>query len=102
VAQAAEYTPLLAGVCSRLAAFFRCNAWALRAVFLLLLMVKTLWTLAVYAGLALCFRWVEYSRGTRRSASKEFMLESPRFESRNRRIKELDRRFREWEDSQRR
>jgi len=91
--------PLLAGVCSRLASFFHCNVWVLRAVLVVLLMVKTLWALAVYGGLAILFRITDVCRGTNRSPVEEFSLESPQFEARNHRIRELDRRFREWEDS---
>ena len=90
---------LLAGVCSRLAYVFRCNVWVLRAGFIVLLMIKTLLTLAIYGVLALLFSLVGHYRGSNRSTQYDFSLGSPQFASRNRRIRELDRRFREWEDS---
>lgn len=90
---------LLAGVCGRLAHLFRCNVWVLRAGFILLLLLKTLLTLVVYAVLALLFRMIDHRRGPDRSSREEFSLGSPQFASHNRRIRELDRRFQEWEDS---
>ena len=89
---------LLAGVCGRLAHLFRCNVWVLRAAFILLLLLKTLLTLVVYGVLALLFRMVDHRRGRGRS-TKDFSLESPQFACHNRKIRELDRRFQEWEDS---
>jgi phage shock protein PspC (stress-responsive transcriptional regulator) len=97
----AEIHPLVAGVCSRLAWYFHCNAWLLRAGFIVLLMVKSFWALAVYGGLALLFRCTDHYRGPVRSAKKDFSLESPQFAARNHRIRALDRRFREWEESER-
>jgi phage shock protein PspC (stress-responsive transcriptional regulator) len=90
---------LLAGVCGRLAHLFRCNVWVLRAGFILLLLLKTFLTLVVYGVLALLFRTADYHRGPDRSTRKDYSPGSPRFAAHNRRIKELDRRFREWEDS---
>jgi phage shock protein PspC (stress-responsive transcriptional regulator) len=92
-----EIRPLVAGVCNRLAGFFRCNAWVLRTGFVLLLLVKTLWTLAVYGGMALLFRLADHYRRPVRSTKKDFTLESPQFAGRNHKIRELERRFSEWE-----
>ena len=91
--------PILAGVCSRLARLLRCNVWVLRGGFSVLLLIKTLPALAVYGGLALLFRLRDHYPGSNRSAIEDFSLRSPQFASRNHRIRELDRRFREWEDS---
>ena len=90
---------IIAGVCSRLARLLRCNVWGLRAGFILLLLIKTLPALAVYGVLALLFHLRDRYPGSKRSETKDFSLGSPQFASRNRRIQELDRRFREWEDS---
>jgi phage shock protein PspC (stress-responsive transcriptional regulator) len=95
----AETSPLLAGVCSRLGRVLRCNAWALRAVFLLLLLFKTLVALFAYVALALLIRLLDRHNGTGRAAGQAFHLVSPQFASLNRRLEELDRRFRAWEES---
>jgi len=95
----AKIHPVVAGVFSRLARFFNCSPWPLRAGFIVLLVVKTFWALAVYVGLAVLFRLTDHFREPARSAEKDFSLESPQFAARNHRIRELDRRFREWEDS---
>lgn len=91
--------PLLAGVCSRLGQLLRCNIWVLRTGFALLILIKTFWGLAVYAGLALAFRLIDHYREPGRSTDKEFVLESPRLTTHGTRIRELDRRLSEWERS---
>ena len=42
MSSSANTTPLLAGVCSRFATLLHFNVWALRAVFIVLLLAKTL------------------------------------------------------------
>jgi phage shock protein PspC (stress-responsive transcriptional regulator) len=90
---------LLAGVCTRLAHLFQCNVWALRVVFIVLLLVKTLWTVLAYAVFALVFNWSGKWRKTEDTAKEDAPLESPELASRSRRIDTLDRRFRDWEES---
>ena len=86
---------LLAGVCAGIADRFGWNVWALRAVFVAFLLVKTLWAIAVYALLAIAFHLIDGERhGRRRPADG---LESPELSDRNERIRDLERRFRELE-----
>ena len=86
---------LLAGVCAGIARTFGWNVWALRALFVVFLLVKTLWAIAAYAGLALVF-WLLDAEGPARRKSRAG-LESPELASRSRRITELERRFEELE-----
>ena len=95
----AVFHPLLAGVCSRLAQLFHCNAWVLRAGFVLMLVLKTLLAMFLYLVLALLFRLLDRYRSSGHVSDETFSLDSPQFSSRSRRIEELDRRFREWENS---
>ena len=97
--RAGESHAVLAGVCSRLGGLFGCNTWVLRTGFVLLFMIKTLWALAVYAGLALAFLLIDRYRRPGQTLERKSMLESPRLTARSVRIEELDRRFREWERS---
>jgi len=85
---------LLAGVCARIAGRFGWNVWALRAVFVAFLLLKTLWAAVAYAVLALAFRLFDGERTDRR---RDGGLESPELSGRNERIAELERRFRELE-----
>lgn len=91
--------PLLAGVCSALARICHCNVWAIRAVFVLLLMMKTLLVGVVYLVLALLLRVVARERADRHHEERPFTLGSEQLAGRSRRIGELDRLFRDWEDS---
>jgi phage shock protein PspC (stress-responsive transcriptional regulator) len=99
----ANPSPLLAGVCSRLATLLGCNVWALRAVFIVILLVKTFWAAVVYTLLALVFQAA--GRLSPRAGSDE--EEEPARETsdwtadsaRNQRIRDLDRRFRAWEET---
>jgi phage shock protein PspC (stress-responsive transcriptional regulator) len=86
---------LLVGVCAGIAQKFGWNVWALRALFVLFLLVKTLWAVAAYAALALAFHLLDGERPPRRDAGGG--LESPELASRNRRIADLERRFEEFE-----
>ena len=86
---------LLAGVCASIAERFGWNVWALRAIFVVFLLVKTLWAIAVYAILAVVFHLFDGERpGRGRDAGG---LGSPELSDRNERIAELERRFRELE-----
>jgi phage shock protein PspC (stress-responsive transcriptional regulator) len=85
---------LLAGVCSGIARAFGWNAWVLRALFVLFLLVKTVWAVVAYAVLALVFH-VGREHRSRRHA--EDGLASPELADRNRRIEELEQRFRDLE-----
>ena len=91
--------PMLAGVCSRLAGTLRFNVWVLRGLFVLLLLVKTFLAVVVYVGLALLFQLLD--KGTEKSPGPSVVSDEPRTDlsARSRRIEELDRRFRAWEDS---
>ena len=84
---------LLAGVCAGTARAFGWNVWALRALFVIFLLVKTLWAVLAYAALALLFHF-RPEPGGRRS---EKDLGSPELAARNRRIADLEKRFRDLE-----
>ncbi len=86
---------LLAGVCAGIARTFSWNVWALRALFVVFALVKTLWAILAYAVLALAFNLFE-GRLTGRSRSGR-RLSSPELSGRNDRIADLERRFRELE-----
>ena len=86
---------LLAGACAGIARTFGWNVWALRALFVIFLLVKTLWAMVAYGALALVFYLFE-QRGNSRD-SKAAGLKSPELAERSRRIEELERRFREME-----
>jgi phage shock protein PspC (stress-responsive transcriptional regulator) len=84
---------LLAGVCAGVARTFGWNVWALRALFVIFLLVKTLWAVLAYAALALLFQ-LRPSPGDARDPDD---LGSPELAARNRRIAELEKRFRDLE-----
>lgn len=80
---------LLAGVCAELAERCGWNVWAVRALFILGLLVKTLWVGAAYVVLAVllglfCGKSGDQSR-----------LKTPELAERGRRIADLEKRFRE-------
>jgi phage shock protein PspC (stress-responsive transcriptional regulator) len=85
---------LLAGVCSGIAGRLGWNAWALRALFVLFLLIKTVWAIIAYALLALALHLFD-SPGIQRRP--EGRLESPELSGRSERIAELERRFRDLE-----
>lgn len=85
---------LLAGVCSGLAHALNWNVWALRAIFVVFLVVKTLWAVVAYGVLALIFHLYREQAGGR----KKDGLSSPELSERNQRISDLERRFRELEN----
>ena len=88
---------LLAGVCAGIAQAFNWNVWVLRALFVAFLLIKTLWAIVAYAALALLFKLFE-DQWPGKSKSGEG-LASPELSERNERIANLERRFREIEDS---
>lgn len=92
---------LLAGVCAGIARTFGWNVWALRALFFVFLLFKTLWAVAAYAVLALVMHLAgggRFEGWTKRTARDgDGGLDSPELAARNRRIAELERRFRDLE-----
>ena len=86
---------LLAGVCAGTARVCNWNVWVLRALFLAFLLIKTLWAVVAYAVLALAFKLFE-DQWPGNSKSDEG-LASPELSDRNKRISDLERRFRELE-----
>ena len=86
---------LLAGVCAAIARMFNWNVWALRALFLVFLLIKTLWAVLAYAALALAlYLFGSVSPPGRKHRSG---LASPELAARSERIAELERRFEELE-----
>ena len=90
---------LLAGVCAGIARALRWNVWVLRALFVGFLALKTMAALVVYAVLALAMHLLgnEKLRGKKESEG----LASPELSQRGERIADLEKRFREMEDSDR-
>lgn len=95
----ANTTPLLAGVCSRFASLLHFNVWALRAVFVVLLLAKTVLAVIVYGVLALLFHAADRRRQPRDTAHAQAPANAPQPCPQDERIRDLDRRFREWEQS---
>ena len=95
----ANTTPLLAGVCSRFADLLHFNVWALRAVFVILLLAKTVLAVIVYGVLALLFHATDRHRRTQDAAPAQAPDNAPQPGPHDERIRDLDRRFREWEQS---
>ncbi len=85
---------LLAGVCASIARSFKWNVWVLRALFIGFLLIKTLAAVLVYAGLALLQHLVPAIQGK----SQQKGLRSPELSTHDKRIEELDRRFRKMEE----
>lgn len=86
---------LLAGVCAGMARMFGWNVWALRALFVIFLLVKTLWALVAYAVLALAFQL--RPDVSRKGDGDGDGLGSPELSERSRRIADLEKRFRDLE-----
>jgi len=86
---------LLAGACAGIARTFNWNVWVLRALFVVFLLAKTLWAVALYAILALAFHLFEGARADQSKSEKG--LASPELSTRSERIAELERRFRDLE-----
>lgn len=85
---------LLAGVCARIASTLSWNVWVLRVLFVGFLALKTLWALGLYAVLAIVLHLLE--DGKQKAGDKD-RLGSPELASRNQRIEELERQFRDLE-----
>lgn len=98
---------MLAGVCSRLALLLGWNVWAIRAVLLILLIAQPLWTALGYAAAALLQGALDrsgkaFSNKSGRSAQSDVdvaQLQSPELASRKQRIDDLEKRFRDWEQT---
>jgi len=90
--------PMLAGVCSRLSNRLEFNVWALRAVLVIFLLAKTVLAVVGYGALALLFHAAD-RRPFRHTAPKQESRYEPQPDSHDKRIKDLDQRFREWEKS---
>lgn len=88
---------LLAGVCAGIARLLRWNVWVLRALFVGFLAIKTVAALIIYAILALAMHLLGSEKPSVEKAAKG--LASPELSRRSERIAELERRFRELEDS---
>lgn len=90
---------LLAGVCAGIARKFDWNVWVLRALFIGFLVIKTLAAVGVYALLALVF-YLSGNEFSRRGKGDEELV-SPELSDRNQRIRDLEKRFRDLEQSDR-
>jgi len=86
---------LLAGVCANVSRALAWNVWALRALFIGFLAIKTIAAVAVYAGLALAFHLLKNDSANGKAAGEG--LASPELSRRNERISELEQRFRDLE-----
>lgn len=86
---------LIAGVCAGAARAFGWNAWVLRALFVLFLLVETFWTVIVYAALAVLFHLGSQHR--KRHRHEDEGLSSPELSERARRIEALEKRFQDLE-----
>lgn len=92
--------PLLAGVCSGIAARLRWNVWCLRTALLVLLLVKPLVALVGYVIAAAVFGLLQNRRAHRRGGGttrSPRLLHAPELAARDRRIERLDRRLKELE-----
>lgn len=88
---------LLAGVCAGIARALNWNVWVLRVLFIGFLIIKTFLAVLIYAGLALLFYLAGNDWGMQEKPSDG--LASPELSRRNERIDELERRFRDLEES---
>ena len=86
---------LLAGVWSGIARTFNWNVWALRALFVIFLLIKTVWAVVAYAALALLFYFMD--AGLPGFGKQDDELGSPELRERNERIADLEKRFRDLE-----
>jgi phage shock protein PspC (stress-responsive transcriptional regulator) len=86
---------LLAGVCAGMARTFGWNVWALRVLFVIFLLIKTVWAIVAYTALALIINLLDGEWSGRRKSDGG--LESPELAGRSRRIAELEKRFEELE-----
>ena len=86
-------TALLAGVCARIAQGLGWNVWALRALCVVLLLIKTLWAILAYAAMALVLYLID--GGSPLRSRSRTGLTSPELAGRSQRIADLERRFEE-------
>jgi phage shock protein PspC (stress-responsive transcriptional regulator) len=86
---------LLAGVCAELSRRLGWNAWAIRGLFVLGLLINAVAAGVVYIVLALAMQLL--SSGADRKSAPPGGLESPDLADRGRRIDELERQFRQLE-----
>lgn len=91
--------PVLAGVCSRFANMLRVNVWALRAILIILLLAKTALAVIVYLLLALFLRAMDKHRSKQAAPKGEDSSAASNSPIYSDRIRDLDRRFSEWEQS---
>jgi phage shock protein PspC (stress-responsive transcriptional regulator) len=90
---------LLAGVCAGLAERLGWNAWAIRGLFVLGLLIETIGTGVVYVILAVLLpRFGGTGSSSSASEGGDSVLRSESLSERNERIADLERRFREMED----
>lgn len=85
---------LIMGVCAGIARTFQWNVWVLRGLFAAFLLIKTLWAVAAYAGLALL---LHFGKGFMNNGNDD-ELSSPELSDRNQRISDLEKRFRDLEN----
>ena len=93
---------LLAGVCAGIARALKWNVWVLRALFAGFLAIKTMVALIIYAILALAMHLLGNEKLHGKKSRGEKMaggLTSPELSQRSQRIADLERQFRELEDS---
>jgi phage shock protein PspC (stress-responsive transcriptional regulator) len=95
----ADTTPLLAGVCSRFASMLHFNVWALRAVFIVLLLAKTVLAVFAYGILALLFHTLDRHRDRAFAGPEPGCDDLSRPTPYSERLSDLDRRFRAWEQT---
>ncbi len=89
---------LLTGLCAELARRLGWNVWALRALFVVALLVQTLPTAVVYLGASLVMGLLLAGR---KAPEQPAGLASERLSERGRRIEELEERFRKLEQETR-
>jgi len=94
-----DSTPLLAGVCSRFAGMLNFNVWALRAVFVVLLLAQTFLAAVIYGILALLIHALDGRRERAATGSEPSRDDLSRPSPYGERISDLDRKFRAWEQS---
>jgi phage shock protein PspC (stress-responsive transcriptional regulator) len=88
---------LLAGVCAGIARALRWNVWVLRVLFVGFLAIKTVAALVTYAVLAFAMHLLGNEKLRGKGSSEG--LASPELSQRSERIADLERRFRDLEDS---
>lgn len=96
---------LLAGVCIRIANRLGWNVWALRVLFILGLLIETIAVGLIYGALALLLPRLgpgagDDGPGRASGQAEDAGLTSDALGARNRRIADLERRFRELEETE--